>query len=119
MKPLRWLLSYVVTNHLVNQAKTRITNRLSSSYAAFSNTKMNEIHLIRGMARVASYFFFRGKEVSLKIIFPRKVVDTKILYRLSSMDFKMEQPRLEVDLKTSPRIQSENQITSSTTFRLI
>ena len=65
MKPLRWLLSYVVTNHLVNQAKTRITNRLSSSYTAFSNTKMNEIHFIRGMARVASYFFFRGKEVSM------------------------------------------------------
>ena len=65
MKPLRWLLSYIVTNHLVNQAKTRITNRLSSSYTSFSNTKMNEIHLIRGLARIASYCFFRGKEVSL------------------------------------------------------
>ena len=63
MKPLRWLLSYVVTNHLVNQAKTRITNRLNSSYTAFSSTKMNDIHFIRGLARFASYFFFRGKEV--------------------------------------------------------
>ena len=66
MKPLRWLLSYVVTNHLVNQAKTRITNRLNSSYTAFSRTKINEIHFIRGLARFTSYFFFRGKEVSLE-----------------------------------------------------
>ena len=63
MKPLRWLLSYVVTNHLVNQAKTRITKRLSSSYTAFSNSKINEIHFIRGMARITSYCLFRGKEV--------------------------------------------------------
>ena len=70
MKPLRWLLSYIVTNHLVNQAKTRITNRLSSSYTSFSNTKMKEIHFIRGLARIASYCFFRGKEVSLSSFVP-------------------------------------------------
>lgn len=68
MKPLRWLLSYVVTNHLVNQAKSRITQRLSSSYTAFSNSKINEIHFIRGMARITSYCLFRGKKVRSFII---------------------------------------------------
>lgn len=70
MKPLRWLLSYVVTNHLVNQAKTRITKRLSSSYTAFSTSKINEIYFIRGMARITSYCLFRGKEVSSLLFVP-------------------------------------------------
>ena len=70
MKPLRWLLSYVVTNHLVNQAKTRITKRLSSSYTAFSKSKINEIYFIRGLARTTSYCLFRGKEVGSLLFVP-------------------------------------------------
>ena len=60
----------MVTNHLVNQAKTRITKRLSSSYTAFSKSKMNEIYFIRGMARITSYCLFRGKEVGSLLFVP-------------------------------------------------
>merc|ERR1712222_122962 len=54
----------------MGQAKTRITKRLSSSYTAFSTSKINEIYFIRGMARITSYYLFRGKEVISLLFVP-------------------------------------------------
>ena len=68
MKPLRWLLSYIVTNHLVNQAKTRIVNRLTSTYSSLGSlrsTSFGDTNLIRGAARLTSYFYFSSKNVNI------------------------------------------------------
>ena len=68
MKPLRWLLSYIVTNHLVNQAKSRIVNRLTSTYSSLGSlrsTSFGDTNLIRGAARLTSYFYFSSKNVNI------------------------------------------------------
>ena len=44
--------------------------RLSSSYTAFSKSKINEIYFIRGLARTTSYCLFRGKEVGSLLFVP-------------------------------------------------
>ena len=76
MKPLRWLLSYIVTNHLVNQAKSRIVNRLTSTYSSLGSLRsasFGDTNLIRGAARLTSYFYFSSKNVNIWTVYISKL----------------------------------------------